>query len=278
MIQGGDPEGNGMGGPGYEFPNEIHADLVHKKGVISMANAGPNTNGSQFFITVAETSFLNGNYSVFGTVLEGQEVADAISKVERSAEDRPNEPVIMTKVEIIRVGKNFLKWDAVAAFNKGRADFEARQMQIKKEAEEAKAMQEAFVLSKYPNATISSTGLRYIVHDIGSGRKPNNGEIVAVHYAGYFLDGKLFDSSIKAIAEANEQYNPQREPYAPMEVPYGPSAQLIPGFKEGMMLLNVGGKATLIIPPSLAYGERGAGGVIPPNAWLIFDIELVSVK
>lgn len=284
MIQGGDPDGNGQGGPGYEFPNEVSDSLRHHKGVISMANAGPGTNGSQFFITVAETYQLDGGYSVFGKVLAGQNVADSISKTPRNQQDKPNTPMVMNTVSIIRVGKTFEKWDAFAAFEAGKAAAEAAVLEAEtramREAEEAKAKSEALraeLMLTYPAAKTSASGLMYVIETVGNGPKPTNGEMVNVHYAGYFTDGTLFDSSVKAIAEANGQYNPQREPYAPMAVQYGPEAQLITGFKEGVSLLNVGGKAKIIIPPGLAYGDRGAGGIIPPYAWLIFDIELVSV-
>jgi len=284
MIQGGDPLGNGMGGPGYQFPNEVSDELPHDKGVISMANSGPNTNGSQFFITVEPTPQLNGGYSVFGKVLAGQSVADSISKVEGNESNKPNTPVVMNKVSIIRVGSEFKNWDAQAAFNEGKEAFEAemaiQQEAAMKAAEEARAQSEALraeLATTYPDAQTSESGLMYIIETVGKGPKPADGSQVNVHYAGYFADGLLFDTSIKSLAEANGQYNPQREPYDPMPMEYGPMAQMIPGFKEGVNMLNVGGKAKLIIPPSLAYGEQGAGGVIPPHAWLIFDVELVSI-
>lgn len=277
MIQGGDPEGNGTGGPGYQFPNEVSDSLVHNKGVISMANSGPNTNGSQFFITVKETPLLNGSYSVFGKVLAGQEVADSISEVPRNNRDVPNTPVVMNTVEIIRIGKTFKKWDAIAAFDKGKTDFEEKQRLAEEEAKNRAAREEAEVLAKYPNAQKSATGLLYIISDMGNGDKPADGTKVGVQYAGYFADGNMFDTSIKSLAQEKGVYNAQREPYAPMPVEYGPRARVIPGFAEGISLLNYGGKATIIIPPALGYGERGAGNVIPPNAWLIFDIELINL-
>lgn len=276
MIQGGDPDGNGTGGPGYQFPNEISDSLVHTKGVISMANSGPNTNGSQFFITVKETAFLNGSYSVFGEVLAGQEVADSISKVPRNKSDVPNTPMVMNTVEIVRIGKTYKKWDAVAAFNQGKEDFEEKQRLEVEEAATRAQRQEQTILAQYPKAQKSESGLLYIIQEQGTGEKPVDGTQVAVHYAGYFADGNLFDTSIKSLAQEKGVYMEQREPYAPMPVEYGPGARVIPGFSEGISLLNYGGKATIIIPPSLAYGERGAGNVIPPNSWLIFDIELVG--
>lgn len=275
MIQGGDPQGNGMGGPGYQFPNETSEELTHEKGVISMANSGPNTNGSQFFITVAAPTHLNGGYSVFGKVVEGQAVADSIAKVEKGAQDRPVEDVVMSTVTIIRVGKEYKNWDAAAAFAAGKADFEEAQRTAKEESERKAKEQEALIQANYPNAITTSTGLMYVMHDQGSGEKPVNGQMVNVNYAGYFADGSMFDTSYEELAKEKGQYNPQR-PYGPMPMEYGPQARMIPGFAEGIAMLNVGGKATLIIPPHLGYGENG-GGPIPPNSWLIFDVELVSI-
>lgn len=108
MIQGGDPEGTGMGGPGYTFPDEISAKHKHDKpGIMSMANRGPNTNGGQFFITVAPYPSLDGHYSVFGEIVEGQAVVNAISKVPRKmtepGKDRPLTPVVIKQVRIERV-------------------------------------------------------------------------------------------------------------------------------------------------------------------------------
>lgn len=279
MIQSGDPLGTGMGEPGYMFPNEIDESLVHAKGVVSMANSGPNTNGSQFFITVAPVDFLNGNYSVFGKVLEGQEVADSISLVPAGAagQDKPNEEVKINKVEIIRVGDTYKNWDALAAFEAGKKKFDEENTKAQEEAMVKAASQEADLKAKYPTAQTSESGLMYVIQEVGNGKKPENGATVMLNYAGYLVDGSLFDTNIKTIAETNGQFNPER-PYEPMESVYGPDAPMIPGFKEGVAMLNVGGKATLIMPPSLAYGAQGAGGVIPPNAWLIFDVEIVSVK
>jgi cyclophilin family peptidyl-prolyl cis-trans isomerase len=278
MIQGGDPAGNGSGGPGYRFPNEVSDSLPHNKGVISMANSGPHTNGSQFFITVADTRQLDGNYSVFGEVLEGQAVADSISLVERNQQNnKPNEDVVINTVEIIRVGKEFKKWDAAAAFEKGKADFEAEQKRAMEEAEARAKEQEANMKAKYPNAQTSSTGLMYVIEDVGSGDKPADGSQVNIDYVGFLADGTMFDTSIEEKAKEGGIYNAQR-PYGPMPMEYGMQAQVIPGFKEGINMLNVGGKATIIIPPYLGYGERGAGNVIPPNSWLVFEVEIVSAQ
>ncbi len=104
MIQGGDPSGTGMGGPGYKFEDETKGSphKFDKKGKLAMANAGPNTNGSQFFITVAPTPWLTGNHTIFGEVIEGQDVADKISLVPRGAQDRPKKEVVLESVMIER--------------------------------------------------------------------------------------------------------------------------------------------------------------------------------
>src|SRR5277367_6166662 len=105
MIQGGDPAGTGMGGPGYKFEDETKSSphSFDKKGKLAMANAGPNTNGSQFFITVAPTTWLTGKHTIFGEVVEGQDVVDKISKVSRGAQDKPKTPVTIESLVIERV-------------------------------------------------------------------------------------------------------------------------------------------------------------------------------
>lgn len=118
MIQGGDPSGTGSGGPGYKFRNEVNKNLKHDKpGVFSMANAGPNTNGSQFFITHKATPWLDGGYNVFGHVIKGQEVVSTIGSVPRNRADRPNEPIYLKKVTIIRNGDAAKNFNASKTFN-----------------------------------------------------------------------------------------------------------------------------------------------------------------
>jgi len=105
MIQGGDPTGTGMGGPGYRFQDETKGSphKFDKPGKLAMANSGPNTNGCQFFITVAPTPWLTGNHTIFGEIVEGQDVANTISKVPRNAQDKPHKPVVLESVTIERV-------------------------------------------------------------------------------------------------------------------------------------------------------------------------------
>lgn len=272
MIQGGDPQGTGQGGPGYKFPQEINAALKHDKpGVVSMANAGPGTNGSQFFITHNATPHLDGAYNVFAQVISGQDIVEAIGGVKRMGSDRPVEKVILSKVEIIRVGKKAKKWDAPSAFAEGKNNVAKAKLAAAQTIEDE-------IDDAYPEATKTESGLRYIIETVGDGPKPSIGQVVRVNYAGYLMDGTLFDSSIPEIAKAGGTYDPRREPYEPLPMQYGPMAQVIDGWKEGIQLLNVGGKAKLIIPPYLAYGSRGAGGIIPPDATIVFDVELVRIE
>lgn len=107
MIQGGDPKGTGMGGPGYAFKDEFVADLKHEKGSLSMANSGPNTNGSQFFITIVETPWLNNKHTVFGKVIVGQNIVDSTTQ-----------GTVIKEIKIIRKGKDAKAWDAVETFKK----------------------------------------------------------------------------------------------------------------------------------------------------------------
>ena len=246
MIQGGCPDGNGMGGPGYQFPDEIHPDLKHSgPGILSMANAGPGTNGSQFFITHKETPWLDGKHTVFGKVTEGQDVVDAIAQDDKIIE-----------IDIIRKGENAKKFDSKAIFDKELEKLD------KQAAEKAKKAKEAIDALK-KGAKVTSSGLAYKIIKKGTGAKAEAGKTVSVHYTGKLSNGTKFDSSY----DRNQ----------PIEFELG-RGRVIKGWDEGISLLNVGSKATFIIPPDLAYGARGAGGVIPPNATLIFDVELVEIK
>ncbi|CAA0152506.1 peptidylprolyl isomerase [Tenacibaculum maritimum] len=245
MIQGGCPQGTGTGNPGYKFDDEIHPELKHNApGKLSMANAGPGTNGSQFFITHVPTPWLDGKHTVFGNVIEGQEIVDAIAQ----GDDM--------QVEIIRVGEEATSFNAVEAFR----SFEGARE--KREAAE-KAKQKELLDSVAAGYDETPSGLRYKILQNGSGKQATKGANVAVHYKGQLLDGTVFDSSYKRKQ--------------PIEFAIG-VGQVIAGWDEGIQLLKVGDKARLVIPSHLAYGAAGAGGVIPPNATLIFDVELMDVK
>ncbi|WP_417875107.1 peptidylprolyl isomerase [Xanthomarina gelatinilytica] len=246
MIQGGCPQGTGTGNPGYKFDDEFHPELKHSgPGVLSMANAGPGTNGSQFFITHVETPWLDNNHTVFGQVVTGQEVVDAIAQGDT-----------IETLEIIRVGADAEAFNAIEAFR----TFEgAREKRVAAEREAKRA--ELDKLAQGFEETES--GLRYQILQKGTGKQAEKGKTVSVHYKGQLADGTVFDSSYKRKQ--------------PLEFPVG-VGQVIPGWDEGIQLLQVGDKARLVIPSDLGYGSRGAGGVIPPDATLIFDVELMGVK
>jgi len=246
MIQGGCPQGTGTGNPGYAFEDEFHPELKHDKpGVLSMANSGPASNGSQFFITHIETPWLDNKHSVFGNVVEGQDIVDTIAQSD-----------ILTSVEIIRVGEAAEKFNAIEAFRKFEGSREEKIAEAAKEQEE-------LLGSVSAGYEITKSGLRYTILQKGDGKKASKGDMVSVHYKGQLLDGTVFDSSYK------------RKQPIDFNVGLG---QVIKGWDEGILLLNVGDKARFVIPSDLAYGSSGAGGVIPPNAPLIFDVELVAVK
>jgi len=246
MIQGGCPLGTGTGNPGYKFDDEIHPDLKHDApGKLSMANAGPGTNGSQFFITHIETPWLDGKHTVFGNVVEGQDVVDAVAQGDT-----------MDEIEILRVGDAANKFNAIEAFRVFEGEREKR---IVAEREAARAELDKLALG----FDETNSGLRYKVIQKGDGKKAQKGNMVSVHYKGQLADGTVFDSSYKR----NQ----------PLDFQVG-VGQVIPGWDEGICLLNVGDKARLVIPSDLGYGAAGAGGVIPPDATLIFDVELMGIK
>lgn len=290
MIQGGDPLGNGTGGPGYAFKDEISDDKFDNAGVLAMANSGPNTNGSQFFITVTETTFLNGNYAIFGHVVTGQDVVNKIKK-----DDGIN------KITITRKGAEAKKFDAAKTFsdymankagddtkdaalaaenNKKQAELEAQ----KKAEYTAKFGSVLASKAKYLNetkatATETASGLKYQIIKAGTGKKPVEGNNVYINYAGYLEDGSLFDSSIENVNKEYGKFDENRAKqngYQPLPFPYGKKDGLIPGFIEALELMNLGDTALVFIPSKLGYGERGAGNVIPPNANIIFEIEMLE--
>ncbi len=293
MIQGGDPEGTGMGGCGYKFPDEFHPTLKHSgPGILSMANSGPATNGSQFFITHKETPWLDGKHSVFGKVIVGIDVVNLIAQDD-----------LMKTVKIKRVGKEYLKWNATETFKKGYAvikledEKKNRQLNRLKDVEKLRAKTEASlteeqklnmqaenemrvaaakkmteleyntflyaeILKKYPQAKQSATGLIYVINDAGTGSAPKTGDKVATHYIGSLLSLKKFDASVDRGQSLDFSHN---------------VGQMIKGYDEGVSLLKAGGQIKVIIPYHQAYGAAGRGPVIPEYADLVFDIELVNV-
>lgn len=239
MIQGGDPRGNGTGGPGYTFPDEFVDTLKHSKpGILSMANSGADTNGSQFFITIVPTPWLDGKHTVFGEVIAGQNIVNTIKQDD-----------VIKKVTIVRNGEEAKKFSAT------QADFD----KLKKEAA-GKIFKE--IEKKFPGAKKDDNGIFYVTKKDGSGSKIGKNRSVAVHYTGSLLNGTMFDSS------------QGREPLA---FTTG-AGQMISGFDIMVQDMKLKEKRTVILPPSFAYGARGIPGVIPGNAYLVFDIELIRVK
>ncbi|MBT8280125.1 MAG: peptidylprolyl isomerase [Muriicola sp.] len=246
MIQGGCPLGTGTGDPGYKFDDEFHPELKHDvPGVLSMANSGPGSNGSQFFITHNATPWLDNKHTVFGHVSSGQEVVDAIEQGDK-----------IESLEILRIGEKNKNWNAVEAFRTFEGSREKRLAEEKEKAE-AEIQKIAAGFEK------TESGLRYKLIQEGSGKKPEKGQQVSVHYEGSLPSGQVFDSSYK-----------RKEPIT-FQLGVG---QVIPGWDEGIGLLKVGDKARFVIPSNLAYGSAGAGGVIPPDATLIFEVELMGAK
>jgi cyclophilin family peptidyl-prolyl cis-trans isomerase len=248
MIQGGDPAGNGTGGPGYQFPDEFHPELAHDRpGILSMANSGPDTNGSQFFITHKATPWLDGFHSVFGRVIQGQQVVDAIRQGDR-----------LEGVKILRIGP------AAGSFRVDQALFdrllrEAPQ-RSRQYAVRARELALAEIRRRWPEAEVSESGLRYVRLEPGSGEQhPRYGTTVTVHYTGRRLNGLVFDSSYQRGQQAVFQIG-----------------RVIQGWNEALTDMGRGEKRLLIVPPELAYGERGYPGVIPPNEFLIFEVELLD--
>jgi len=261
MIQGGDPMGTGLGGPGYKFYDETRADLKHNKGgLLSMANSGSATNGSQFFITHKETPWLDGKHTIFGHVVKGMDVVNTIAQDD-----------LMNTVKIVRVGKVAKKFDATKTFNTVynaiAADYKKEAAELEKIAnmseEDYKVFMYQEVLKKFPNAKQSESGLVYVIEKEGEGVAITKSAPVSLHYRGTFRrDGGQFDSSYDRGQPMDFQYQVQR---------------MIPGFEEGIGMLKNGGKAKLFIPYYQAYGSNGRPGAIPPYSDLVFDIEIMNV-
>ena len=248
MIQGGDPLGNGTGGPGYSFPDEFVEGLRHDgPGVLSMANSGPDTNGSQFFITHVKTEWLDGKHTVFGKVIEGQNVVDSIKQGDR-----------IIDVKIIRIGDEAKKFKATQEL------FDSLLAEVKAEKEEAlKAKREAdlaTIAEKFPDVQLDKNGVYYKIITDGNGAAVKRGDLVKLHYQGALLDGRVFDDS--------------KVRGAPMEVEAG-IGRLIPGFDKTLIQMKKGEARQIIIPPELGYGNNSIENVIPANSFLVFTLEIL---
>lgn len=290
MIQGGDPQGTGNGGPGYAFKDEFTDAAFDKAGILAMANSGPKTNGSQFFITHKATPWLTGKHTIFGHVITGQDVVNKIAQ----------DDVIKT-ITIVRKGADAKKFDAAKTFadymaNKGGDDAKDAAIAAENNRKQAElaaqknaeynakfgavlAAKAKYLTDTKAKATETASGLRYKIIQAGAGKKPADGANVFINYAGYLEDGSLFDSCIESVNKDYGKYDENRAKqngYQPFPFQYGKKEGLIPGFIEGLNLMIFGDKMLVFIPSKLGYGERGAGNVIPPNANIIFEIEMLE--
>ena len=273
VVQAGDPTGKGNGGPGYRFFDETFNGLKHdSSGVLSMANAGANTNGSQFFITHVPTPHLNGKHTVFGTVIDG---LDVVNKIKQGDE--------IYHIKIIKKGLKY-RWfynptkifkkqynhleeenrKREEAISKLEAKNDVRLVEAKNRSkEEYQPYFLELVQEEFPDAKQTETGLVYYIEEEGDGEKPSKGDEVTLHYEANFVFGEKFDSS-------RDRGNPLNFKFQ--------ETNLIPGFNEGVGLSSKGTKVKLFIPYFLAYGEKGRMPNIRPYSDLVFDIEILNVE
>tara|TARA_B100000809_G_scaffold263627_1_gene317328 strand:+ start:13428 stop:14444 length:1017 start_codon:yes stop_codon:yes gene_type:complete len=254
MIQGGDIKRNGSGSPGYTFEDEFPRDSVgallyshNTKGIMSMANSGPNTNGSQFFITYKETPWLDGKHTVFGEVVEGINIIDSIQQGDK-----------IISITILREGSEAKKFSFEKAIEEAQF-LKVEKEKLVKEIRHKDSIQ--FSIEKEEiKAKVLASGLKILHLKKGTGSKVSYGDKIEVNYTGYFIDGKIFDSSAKRNKALQFTLGVDR---------------VIEGWTEGCALIRKGGKARLFIPYDLAYGEAGYGP-IPSKSNLIFDIEILK--
>ncbi|NBC28584.1 MAG: peptidylprolyl isomerase [Spirochaetes bacterium] len=251
VVQGGDPAGDGTGGPGYRIPTETHQSLTHSEaGIVAMANSGPNRNGSQFYITLRATPWLDGNYSIFGEVVRGMEAVNEIEKGD-----------VIQSIDIVRKGNEAKEFATdQESFDELLAE---KQAEVEKGREAALTSQEAYIERNWPDARRMDNGIRYVIEEEGSGPKPAANDTVAVHYTGSLLTGMPF--------ETTENQN------EPAVFDLG-QVRTIPGWEATLRDMRPGEKRTAIIPPDLGFGDRGRQGLIPPNSYLVFEVELVEIN
>ncbi|MFM7681814.1 MAG: peptidylprolyl isomerase [Bacteroidota bacterium] len=273
MIQGGDPDGTGSGDAGYQFKDEFSDLKFDEGGLLAMANSGAATNSCQFFITLVPTPWLDNKHTLFGKVIgDGMLVVNAIKQFDK-----------ILSVRIIRKGEAAKKFDAVKIFSDYfKIESERQKKQERIDAANLKvyeAEKQAFFKNLKAKAIQTKSGLSYCIITSSNREKPKLGAPISVHYSGYFENGKLFDTSDRETARKFGQFNAQKDAmqaYAPLPLKAGDRSGAIPGFAEGVGLLKYGEKAVVFIPSKLAYGESGAGEVIPPNTDLIFELHITK--
>ncbi|MCX6169320.1 MAG: M20/M25/M40 family metallo-hydrolase [Ignavibacteriales bacterium] len=268
VIQAGMPVSKDtLEGPGYEFPNEIYTGLNHgRAGMLGMANAGPNTNGSQFYITLGDRSYLDGNYTLFGSVADGMDVVNKIVQGDT-----------IKSLSITRIGEdanNFKVTDE--SFKKM---VEEAKLKVKADDEKRSNDESEKIKSDFPNAVETPGGIKYIIKKEGTGNKPQNGSILTVKYTGKFLlNGREFVStSIDGKPDAIETSEV-------FEYTIG-KTKINPGLDEALADMKQGEVRTVIVPSSIAYGSNGFYGksipgkkrfVISPNTTLVYEIEIIK--
>lgn len=280
MIQTGDPLGTGSGDTGYKFKDEFSDLKFDKGGILAMANNGPGTNSSQFFITHLETPWLDGKHTIFGHVVDYN--LEVVNKIEQDD--------FIKSITIIRNGEDAKKFDAKKTFyDYFKIESESQKQKVAAEAaakKEYEAKYKAVCDQKVASFTElkskaikTATGLQYVITKKSGGKKPAMGSTVYIHYAGFLENGTLFDTSIEDVSKTFGKFDPARaaaNQYTPIPFQAGRKDGLIPGFIEGIEKMSIGDKAIIFIPSHLAYGEAGAGDVIPPNTNIIFEIELME--
>ena len=244
VIQGGDPQGNGTGGPGYRFPTETHPELTHDRpGIVAMANSGPDTNGSQFYITKRPTPHLDGGYNIFGEVIEGMSVVTAIQQGDRIRE-----------VKILRSG------DSAAGYQASTERFRELIESIADEREAARIRAQQVELAalrdRFPTMVEHEEGLLLARLQTGTGVPPRQGQEIEIHIVFTLPDGTQLDST-------RDTNSPQRIVYL--------RDRLIRGLEMAVGTLRVGERTVAIVPPGLWNTGRPPG--IPADSYVVFDIE-----
>jgi cyclophilin family peptidyl-prolyl cis-trans isomerase len=273
VIQGGSPatdkapEKEETSATGYEIPNERN-DLSHNKaGMLGMANSGPHTNTCQFYITLADRSYLDGNYTLFGEVTEGMDVVNSIVQGDT-----------IRTVKIIRIGSEAKKFKVDDVTFARLVDTQWKK--VKNEEAERKVKDEAFIKSNYPGLTSAAGGLRFKILTEGKGERSVADSLVSASYSGRLINGTTFVSSAE---NGRPAVNISAENFT---VNIGKD-QIIKGLKSALTEMKQGEKRLLVIPPELAYGQNGFYSrsvpgqkrfVISPGEILILEVTLISFK
>jgi cyclophilin family peptidyl-prolyl cis-trans isomerase len=273
VIQGGSPaidkapEKEEASATGYEIPNEISGLSHNKAGMLGMANSGPNTNTCQFYITLGDRSYLDGNYTVFGEVIGGM---DAVNKIVQGD--------TIISISIRRIGadaKKFIVNDETFA-----RLVDAQWKKVKDEMAVKKAGDEKFISQNYPGLKATASGLRYKVITEGTGEIAAAGSEMTLKYTGRLIGGLAFVSTPDA-GKPSPNVSPESFIYRPGK------EQIINGLREGLGGMKQGEKRLLIIPPALGYGQNGFYAknipgqkrfVISPDQILIMEVTLISFK